>query len=254
MNVRCLSALWALPLTVLLLGACANESESSSSDEATISPPRTSTGGTTNVDMTTDQEVRLAAIELGDCDFTDPAFEILVRQRALLVEDDVQLIESLDIHEDVVSIEGIGCLLGLRNFHVSRPFEPAEQLDITPLVETGIRLRSVKLNYGNFSGISILAELELEHLEMRGVGLKDLSFLVAVSSIETLNIAGAKLASLQGTESLVNLKRLDLGESLVTSLVPLAGASKLEWSTVKDAPLKNLDGLQDKQLLDGISI
>ncbi|MFA6419144.1 MAG: leucine-rich repeat domain-containing protein, partial [Candidatus Margulisiibacteriota bacterium] len=98
--------------------------------------------------------------------------------------------------------------------------------------------------------------VSLEHLELRGAQVSDLSPLAGLTNLEWLDLSGTQVSDLSPLAGLTNLEWLDLTGTQVSDLSPLAGLTQLEDLLLTDtqvsdlSPLAGLTQLEDLLLTD----
>ncbi len=191
--------------------------------------------------------------QVGSCHFEDKILARAVRER--LPDGDVEnlhLVSTLSIGEEVSSLEGIACLPGLGELYFVGGQLHAV-FDLGPL--SGMTsLRVLHLNGGSYENVQVLPTLPLTHLQLSGLDWASLDALEGASSIEVLWIEHTPARDISALSSLTNLWSLTLNDTFSTDLSPLAELERLRELTLYYLSVKELPGLGQIDDLQSLSL
>lgn len=169
-----------------------------------------------------------------DAVFADAAFEhyvqdLLNRGERKLKTNDLWSITSLDLPEDVLSLEDLHYFTGLTSLTV----HDMHDADLSVLANLG-KLKSLTL-----SGCSLTTE------QLTAVG--------SCANLQELRLSGCGLSSIKPLEPLTQLTLLDLSDNSISNLVPISGMTTLETLLLSSNALTSLSSLSkltNLQVLD----
>ena len=161
-----------------------------------------------------------------DAVFVDEAFEhhvqdLLNRGDRKLKTNDLWSITSLDIPEEVVSLEDLHYFTGLTELTVHN----VHDADLSVL--NGLS----KLQVLTLSGCSLTTE--------------QLTAVSQCSNLKELRLSGCGLSSIKPLESLTQLTLLDLSDNSISNLMPISGCTTLQTLLLSSNALTTLSSLSD---------
>lgn len=151
-------------------------------------------------------------------------------------------LESLTIHH--LGIENLNRLSNVSDLEI---IFPSEYKTVNINLDPVSALRKLKITGRNIIDISFSGSLtSLESLNISSDNLIDISFLGTLTSLESLNIISNNLIDTSAINKLVNLKELFLsGEKLNPDFIPLSQLTQLEFLSLENSNLSNIDFLMN---------
>lgn len=106
-----------------------------------------------------------------------------------------------------------------------------------------LKVKSLKLT-GSISGLEDLKMLvNLEYLDARNLGIKDISALSGLVKLDYLNLNHNKISDITPLKNLTKLERLYLGDNNITSIKSLSGLKKLQNLNLSNNKITEISAL-----------
>ncbi|MEP6064541.1 MAG: hypothetical protein ABJ246_01790 [Paracoccaceae bacterium] len=116
------------------------------------------------------------------------------------------------------------------------------------------KLQSLVLANTGITDLSVIADLDLTRLTLRGEGLRDLSPLGKMKTLEFLTLGGSEITSLDGLDLGGNLRMLSAENSGLQDISGLANAINVRDVALKGSQITNVDGLENLAQLERLDV
>ena len=116
------------------------------------------------------------------------------------------------------------------------------------------KLQSLVLANTGITDLSIIADLDLTRLVLRGDGLRDLSQLGKMQALEFLTLNGSEFTSLDGLDLGENLRMFSAENSALQDISGLTNAVNVKDVSLKGSQITNLDGLENLAQLETLDV
>ncbi|MEO9516328.1 MAG: leucine-rich repeat domain-containing protein [Paracoccaceae bacterium] len=116
------------------------------------------------------------------------------------------------------------------------------------------KLQSLVLANTGITDLSVIADLDLTRLVLRGDGLRDLSPLGKMKTLEFLTLSGSEITSLDGLDLGGNLRMLSAENSALQDISGLANAINVKDVNLKGSQITNVDGLENLAQLETLDV